>query len=578
MKKTKIYIAGLAALAAASMIGGTWAVWTQQLLAKNEYRTAKYSTFLQEKWEEPHQWQPGITELKEVDVVNESTIPVIIKVTMNQEWERTERIKLNVLEDGRLVEKYIEPGKLPTHTTFINEQGQEEFAAILNLNSDYVVIMADNRHPDPSMRLNIPDENVVQSLDDPKVRNKWLLASEVPDEKGNFTFYYMGMLEPDSRTPLLMTGVTLNPLLEATVSGSETFYVEDPEAEDGYRKVKVDVQNSKYGYDGCHFTLNINMQSIQATANAIRDLLLSDRDPWTSGFEAGPQQLPFLKSEERILNYIAGYIADEGTYDVSNDDPIKTLQFEEVNGIMTYTPYLTSEDQIEQGNWFMKFVNMAPGCTYKDKLNIENLSYRTYSLYMKISPREDLDEIQNELLKKIAMKVSYRGKVIYDGDVTGYHYASSGDIDMQGLVPLGIYYHNRKEEICVELTLDKDLGLNDDGTYKYADVLTKVDWEFMVQEVYPGDGDDDDDNPGGRTPTTTVTVPDEPVPLDGLTTIGDDGVPLTILPDPEVPLAFMVPTTGDDFPVVPLAVTAIVSLLLMAGFGILAFGKKKKTE
>jgi hypothetical protein len=40
----------------------------------------------------------------------------------------------------------------------------------------------------------------------------------------------------------------------------------------------------------------------------------------------------------------------------------------------------------------------------------------------------------------------------------------------------------------------------------------------------------------------------------------------------------MVPTTGDDFPVVPLAVTAIVSLLLMAGFGILAFGKKKKTE
>ena len=47
MKKTKIYIAGLAALAAASMIGGTWAVWTQQLLAKNEYRTAKYSTFLQ---------------------------------------------------------------------------------------------------------------------------------------------------------------------------------------------------------------------------------------------------------------------------------------------------------------------------------------------------------------------------------------------------------------------------------------------------------------------------------------------------------------------------------------------------
>ncbi len=53
---------------------------------------------------------------------------------------------------------------------------------------------------------------------------------------------------------------------------------------------------------------------------------------------------------------------------------------------------------------------------------------------------------------------------------------------------------------------------------------------------------------------------------------------MSLLPDPEVPLGFMVPQTGDEFPVVPLAVTVVVSLLLMMGFGFLGFGKKKKAE
>ena len=61
-----------------------------------------------------------------------------------------------------------------------------------------------------------------------------------------------------------------------------------------------------------------------------------------------------------------------------------------------------------------------------------------------------------------------------------------------------------------------------------------------------------------------------------LTVIDDEGVPLTVLPDGDVPLAYMVPKTGDDFPIGPVAVTAAVSLLLMAVFGILGFGEKKK--
>ena len=84
MRKIKIFIAGLAAMAAAATIGGTWAVWTQQLLAKNEYMTAKYSTFLQEDFESPKGWLPREETRKAVWVKNESTIPIIAKITMNQ--------------------------------------------------------------------------------------------------------------------------------------------------------------------------------------------------------------------------------------------------------------------------------------------------------------------------------------------------------------------------------------------------------------------------------------------------------------------------------------------------------------
>lgn len=170
------------------------------------------------------------------------------------------------------------------------------------------------------------------------------------------------------------------------------------------------------------------------------------------------------------------------------------------------------------------------------------------------------------------MKVYYLDQLIYDGDVTGYHYSElSGKEDMQGLVPLGVYKHGRKEQIRVELVLDKNIGLDDDGSYRFADVLTKIDWEFMVQEVTtppdrpdnPGDSDDPDDP--GRPDRPGVNIPDEPVPQT-MVEIPNEEVPLTILPDPEVPLTFMIPQTGDEFPVIPLAVTAAVSLMLMIGF------------
>ena len=113
--------------------------------------------------------------------------------------------------------------------------------------------------------------------------------------------------------------------------------------------------------------------------------------------------------------------------------------------------------------------------------------------------------------------------------------------------------------------------------------MTKIDWWFAVEEVpedpprYPDDPGSPGDDPGDPTPPSSW-IPDEPVPTDSRTIIDDEGVPLTILPDGDVPLAFMVPRTGDDFPIIPLAVTAAVSMVLMTVFAVLGFGKKKKVD
>lgn len=550
MKKSRIYIAGLAAMAAAATIGGTWAVWTQQLLAKNEYMTAKYSTFLEEEFESPDAWLPGEETRKAVWVRNESTIPIIAKITMNQDWVRREDVTALVIPEGgsEPVEQVVARKGEVLPVTFRGEKG-EEFAALLNFTED-VVVLSDSRAKDPGLRLGIREVATIE-----EATGKWLLLTEEPDERGNFTFYYMGQVAPGESTPVLLSSVTMNPQLETTVTGTYTYFVKNDAEEGGYRKVTVDTVNSKYGYDSSHFSLDVNMQTVQA--------------------QLPPEDFLNLVHRDRVTEYIAGYITDEVDYEA---ETVKKLYFEESNGIMSYTPYRTESGEVEGGNWFMSFTNMVPGGRYRDRLQIENASRKNYRLYMKISPRQQ-EAIKDELLKKISMKVYYQDQLIYDGDVTGYHYSdANGTEDMQGLVPLGMYGRGSKGEIRVELQLDPNLGFQDDGTYKYADVLTKIDWEFMVQESSnpPGGGGGNPGggggNPGDGGPGTVI--PDEPVPLGG-TTIGDEPVPLAVLPEADVPLAVLLPKTGDTRPVKLLGALAAASLLLLIGLAVELRREKK---
>lgn len=148
------------------------------------------------------------------------------------------------------------------------------------------------------------------------------------------------------------------------------------------------------------------------------------------------------------------------------DTEEKKLYFEKQDGEMVW-----NTDKGTGENWFMSFTNMVPGESYQDKLLIENGSSKTYDLYFQIIPLEQ-EQLKNELLEKIEMTITQDGKQIYKGNATG----QPGTIDLQNILPLGTYTPDRESEVVVDLTLDGTLGL------EYCELLTQIDWKFMVQE------------------------------------------------------------------------------------------------
>lgn len=111
--------------------------------------------------------------------------------------------------------------------------------------------------------------------------------------------------------------------------------------------------------------------------------------------------------------------------------------------------------------------------------------------------------------------------------------------------------------IEVELQLDPTLKLDDGRTEKYAGILSKVDWKFMVTEVKEDTNHGGGSGGGGgggsrdRTPNL-VNIPDSEVPLSDMTTIEDSPVPLG-----------MIPRTGDETPLIPIIVTVLGSGMIL---------------
>lgn len=132
----------------------------------------------------------------------------------------------------------------------------------------------------------------------------------------------------------------------------------------------------------------------------------------------------------------------------------------------------------------MSHLKMLPGESYQDTMKIENRSDSAYTLYMQVVPMEGQETMLRELLEYISMDVYLDGELLYRGTALGKAYAGSLR-DLQDVVSLGKYDPGASGTIRVELTLDKDLPM------EYADLLTQIDWKFLVEEEVtpPATGD-----------------------------------------------------------------------------------------
>lgn len=550
MRKGKHAVLGLAALLSVAAIGGTWASWTQELKAGNEFMTGSYNTSLDETFESPTNWKPGERTEKAVQVTNKGTVDAMAKVVINQSWEPSFPL------------------------TFQAQNGDTEYAAIPEFNKNNVVLLASG-DADGAVDANRWGLQAVTRAEEAK--GKWLLLNEIPEgDNGSFTLYYMGIIEAGKSSPQLLDSVSMNSRITSSIVDKE--YEPEADGEGNYtgkivlKATSNDSQGT--GYENGTYTMTINATTVQATQAAVQQVL-------GQGAE-----------DAETLDYLVKNIAEEGVFEAKEP---KTLKFAETDGTMTYVPYRDGDGQVEEGNWFMSFTNMVPGGIYRDRLNIENASNKTWKLYMKALPREQ-SALQDELLEKISMKVWYTNpsgeeKLLYTGNSLGSTLLTQGDTaggtEGERAVYLGGYESGRKGSIRVELQLDPTLTLTEDPSItpeagesslvnKYAGVLSKIDWQFMVTEVKEEGGNSGGNGGnggggGGGGGGSTVTINDSEVPL-------APGAPLTdetIIEDGPVPLAVL-PKTGDDTPVIPAVVTLIGSGIILLWMG--SSLRRKKEE
>lgn len=546
MRKKNIALLGAVSLGLMALVGGTWAAWTQELTAGNEFRTANYSTKLEEKFQSPDDWQPGVETEKNVWLSNPGEVPVLTKAVVSQSWVRREDV-LAVTEPGGSPSP-VKPLKGESYPLTLG--GDDGYAALIGFNTSAVSVLRQGLQGDGVSLLGLP---IADSFED--AAGGWLLLDETPDENGSWTFYYVGVVEPKGRTPHLIESVTMNPKAGNTVLGKKTEYIKH---EDTYEQVTIDLVNPEPGYDSATYTLTVSMTTVQATRDAVIDVF------------AGGGRARSEATEQILVQYLADNIAGTGIF--TSDRTGKSLRFNESGGTMEYT-VKGAGSGTEDGSWFMSFTDMVPGGTYIDEMTIENHSRKNFDVFMQVVPRNQDTVLKDDLLKLITMKVYYNDQKIYDGTAMGAIDPESNN--MQEERPLGYYAAGSSGKIRVELQLSKDLTLDGETVYyndgsgvpvelsgttsEYMGILTKIDWKFMVQER--SDGRRPGGGGGGGGSTTTITP--DPVPTTTLTTIDGEEVPLALIPDEDVPLMGMLPQTGDEQPILLAAALLVLSGTMM---------------
>lgn len=158
-KSNKKPLIALALVALIGVLGGTFAIFSSKVSIPNVFKTAKFHSEIEEKFESPEDWKPGEDATKEVKVTNTGNVDLAVRVSYTEEW------------------------KSSTDQILPNENEGESVAIINFLNTD-----------------------------------KWIKTEEAD---GTYYYYYK-KLTPSSVTELFMDKVTFNPNVEYDIECTTT--------------------------------------------------------------------------------------------------------------------------------------------------------------------------------------------------------------------------------------------------------------------------------------------------------------------------------------------------------------------
>lgn len=264
---------GLAGIAAVAVIGGTWAYWSQDLTATNEFETGKYDSDLKEQFTPPAvgEWVPGESVDKKVWVTNSGDVDMAVGVVLSQEWTS-------------------ESGSAPSLLFPTGES--EEYAAQIGW-SESVVALRGAEQAGKEVGI----ETTVDSLSD--AEGKWVLVGTAENGDEGYDklyFIYNGILEANDwvkkETPLLVENVTLNSKIEAGVL-SKTYEIKDGKA------TLSNAVSNEYTYEDANYTMTINAKTVQATEEAISEIFTSD--PFTEEIPGSTVLAEFLEVNQDAL-------------------------------------------------------------------------------------------------------------------------------------------------------------------------------------------------------------------------------------------------------------------------------------
>lgn len=242
---------GLAGIAAVAVIGGTWAYWSQDLTATNEFETGKFDSDIVEQFTPPAvgEWLPGVTTEKNVKVTNSGDVDMALVAEITQEWNR---------EGESLPIRFAAPDPSPITWGYEN-------AAVINWGENTAMhdITAIDSVAEEAREMGITAS--VSSLGDSEAKDKWVLV-DVSDDYSKLIFVYNGIVPAGEETPELLNSVTLNSKIESWVSEKNYFYDEN-----GEQQVE-EKEWMEVNYEDAQYTMDIHVNTVQATGDAIREI------------------------------------------------------------------------------------------------------------------------------------------------------------------------------------------------------------------------------------------------------------------------------------------------------------------